>query len=103
MKSWSPNILVRVHQSQHYLKLKWMEKFIQLLPHKEDNASHHSVVNFFTEETEDSVFINVSSPIKTATVLESSTELETVSTSQQKQRFLLLLKKLQQLMMMWVR
>ncbi|KAF8766719.1 Protein unc-79 like protein [Argiope bruennichi] len=48
-------------------------------PRKDDNVSHHSVVNFFSDETEDSVFVGHSSPIKTATVLECTAELDTVS------------------------
>ncbi|GFV14035.1 protein unc-79 homolog [Trichonephila clavipes] len=48
-------------------------------PRKDDNVSHHSIVNFFSDETEDNVFIGQSSPIKTATVLECSSELDTVS------------------------
>ncbi|GFT07465.1 protein unc-79 homolog [Nephila pilipes] len=49
-------------------------------PRKDDNVSHHSIVNFFADETEDNVFVGQSSPIKTATVLECVSELDTVST-----------------------
>ncbi|CAL1284324.1 unnamed protein product [Larinioides sclopetarius] len=48
-------------------------------PRKDDSVSHHSIINFFSDETEDSVFFGHSSPIKTATVLECTAELDTVS------------------------
>nr|XP_042898256.1 protein unc-79 homolog isoform X2 [Parasteatoda tepidariorum] len=48
-------------------------------PLKEDNASHHSVVNFFSDVTEDSIFVGHSSPIHTATVQECTAELDTVA------------------------
>ncbi|XP_035227755.1 protein unc-79 homolog isoform X3 [Stegodyphus dumicola] len=50
-----------------------------LSPHRDDNVSHHSIVNFFSEDSEDNVFVGHTSPIQTATVQECSTELDTVS------------------------
>ncbi|KFM70419.1 Protein unc-79-like protein, partial [Stegodyphus mimosarum] len=50
-----------------------------LSPHRDDSVSHHSIVNFFPEDSEDNVFVGHTSPIQTATVQECSTELDTVS------------------------